>query len=57
MRRMLTSEIEAFSEKLLGYKITQKELRLMPYLLDCMMNQHSINPRKIENQERAILSE
>lgn len=38
------------------YKITKEELRLMPYLQYCLMNNQSIDPCKISSEERKILS-
>lgn len=38
------------------YNITREELRLMPYLQYCLMNNLSIDPRKIIPEERKILS-
>ena len=57
MRGKLTEQIEKKSEELLGYKITQAELRLMPYIQFVMMNDQVIDPRKINPEERKILSD
>lgn len=56
-RGQLTGAIKAKSQELLGYEITQQELRLMPYVQSTMMNDHVIDPRKINGEERTILSE
>ena len=55
-RGSLTPRIEAKSAELLGYEIDQCELRLMPYVMDVMMNAQRIDPRKINEEERAVLS-
>lgn len=54
-RGMLTDRIRKYSEETLGYEITQIELRLMPYILDTMMNDQKLDPRKLNNEERGIL--
>jgi hypothetical protein len=53
---MLTEEITQKSEMLLGYAISKKELRLMPYLIYCLTNNQNIDPSNIDAEERAILS-
>ena len=55
-RGQITDEIKAKSKELLGYEIDQKELRLMPYVQRVMMNEQVIEPRKINEEERGILS-
>lgn len=42
MRGMLTEEITQKSEMLLGYAISKKELRLMPYLIYCLTNNQNM---------------
>jgi len=56
MRGMLTEEITRKSEMLLGYAISTKELRLMPYLIYCLTNNQNIDRSNIDAEERAILS-
>lgn len=56
MRGMLTEEITRKSELLLGYAISQKELRLMPYLIYCLTNNQNIERNNIDTEERTILS-
>lgn len=56
LRGMLTDRIKQKSKELLGYEITQKELRFMPYILYQMMNEQKIDPNKINEEERNILS-
>lgn len=39
----------------LGHPLTQKELRLIPYLNDCALNHKPIDQRKIDDEEREII--
>lgn len=55
-RGKLTERIKAKSKELLGYEISVRELRLMPYVLTCMMNDQRIDPRKVSGEERDILA-
>ncbi len=55
-RGQLTDRIKERSKELLGYEINVKELRLMPYLLDIMMNNQRIDPSRINQEEREIFS-
>lgn len=55
-RGELTSRIKNKSKELLGYEITVRELRLMPYVLDRMMNTRKIDPNCVNGEEREILS-
>lgn len=55
-RGQLSDSIKAKSQELLGYEITQRELRLMPYVQSVMLNDQQIDPRKINSEEREILS-
>jgi hypothetical protein len=55
-RGKLTPEIEAKSEELLGYAITQRELRLMPYIQHVMMNDQRLDLNRINSEEREIVS-
>lgn len=54
-RGQLTPEIERKSRELLGYVISQQELRLMPYVQHCAMNDGYIDQRRVSAQEREIL--
>lgn len=49
-RGMLTQEI------INKYNFTQKELRLMPYVQYCCINNECIDPRKIDSEEREIIN-
>jgi len=55
-RGQLTNRILKKSKELLGYEICVKELRLMPYIIDVMINNQKIEPIKINRYEREILS-
>lgn len=55
-RGQLTDRIKKRSIELLGFEITQTELRLMPYILDVLMNSQKIDPRKINEEERTVLT-
>ena len=55
-RGVPTKEIKRMSLKLLGYKITTTELRLMAYVNYVMCNEQRIDIRKINQEERIILS-
>lgn len=55
-RGQLTAQIKQRVQELLGYEITQAELRLIPYVHYVMLNKQEIEPRKINSEERAILS-
>ena len=57
MRGALTNSIKAKSKELLGYEISLRELRLMPYIQFVMMNEQMIDPNRITQEERKILSE
>lgn len=54
-RGQLTPEIERKSRELLGYVISQQELRLMLYVQHCAMNDGYIDQRRVSAQEREIL--
>ncbi len=55
-RGQITDNIKKTSARLLGYEITQAELRLMPYVQYVMVNEQVIEPRKVNQEERGILS-
>ena len=56
-RGRLSDRIKQKSLELLGYEISQVELRLMPYLQYVMVNDQKLELRKINREERTILSE
>lgn len=55
MRGQLTEQIKQKSQDLLGYEITQKELRLIPYVLYCAMNAANIDRTRVNKEELEIL--
>jgi len=55
-RGKLTPEIETLGETLLGKKLTKEELRLLPYLDYLSKNCAGIEPCRINQTERDILS-
>lgn len=55
-RGVLTPEVQVVAKNLLGYELTVRELRLMPYLQYTVMNDKRINPNHINQEEREILS-
>lgn len=55
MRGVLTNEIQNHAVHLFGYSISQKELRLMPYLLDCSINNRPLERGKLDGAEMDIL--
>lgn len=55
-RGFLTEEIKAKSKELLGYEINTTELRMMPYLQYCLMNEQQLDPQKINDADRKIVS-
>ena len=55
-RGRISDRIKQRSLDLLGYEISQVELRFIPYLVYVMMNEQRIEPRKINQEEREILS-
>lgn len=55
LRGSLTERIKAKSKELLGYEITQAELRLMPYIQYVMVNDQRISIRHCNQDDRDIL--
>lgn len=55
-RGQLTERIKKKSVELLGYEISLRELRLMPYVQYCVMNSQNLDPNKVNQEERDILS-
>jgi len=55
LRGNLTKRIKSKSKELLGYEISQVELRLMPYILTVMMNEQRIQIRHCNQDDRNIL--
>ena len=58
MRGKITEEIEKKAKELLGIdKIETREYRLMPYIQYLATNSENIDPNKINQDERRILTE
>ncbi|ECT1020593.1 TPA: hypothetical protein H2A59_003850 [Salmonella enterica] len=54
-RGQVSPDIERKSRELLGYVISQQELRLMLYVQHCAMNDGYINQQRVSAPEREIL--
>ena len=54
-RGQLTTRIKKRSQELLGYEITQTELRLMAHLMYVMVNDHRFKPQSINHDDIMIL--
>lgn len=58
MRGAVTNQVKTIANETLGIKeITTKELRLMPYIQYVMMNEQRVDPKFMDPEERAILSD
>ena len=55
-RGQLTQRIKDKSKELLGYEITVRELRLMPYIMYVMQNEQRLDLNRINQEEREIIS-
>lgn len=55
-RGVLTQRIQEKAVEMLGRQIDMAELRLMPYIVSVMMDSQIIDPCKINQVERDILS-
>lgn len=55
-RGVLTSEVKALSKELLGYEITVTELRLLPYIMTCLMDNNCIGPAHVNSKDRAVFA-
>ncbi len=56
MRGQLTEDIQKLAKAFLGREITRLELRLYPYLDYQMKNEQKLDPRRINQEDRDILS-
>lgn len=54
-RGRLTDEVKELSMELLGYEITVRGLRLLPYIMLCLTDNINIDIARVSNEERAIL--
>jgi hypothetical protein len=55
-RGQLTDRIKQRSAELFGYEISQKELRLMPYLQYQLVNEQRLKPEHLNEDDREILA-
>jgi len=55
-RGQLTEYVQLIATRKFGYEISVTELRLMPYIMHVMMNSQKLDPNKINEEERKILS-
>lgn len=55
-RGELTDQVRAKMEAFLGRPTSKTELHLIPYLQYVMVNEQVIDPKKINREEREILS-
>jgi len=55
-RGILTEEVNKIAEDMIHRKITQVELRLIPYIQYAMVNEQKIEPRRVNAEEREILA-
>lgn len=55
-RGQLTDEIRLVMESFFGRGTTQAELRLLPYVHYCAVNDRRIDPKRVNEAERQILS-
>lgn len=55
-RGVLTDKVNEIAKKMIGREITTRELRLLPYIQYVMTNEQKIDIRKINQEEREILS-
>ncbi len=55
-RGMMTVEVKEISTKFLGREITVRELRLLPYVQDCLMNNRQLSREHLNAEEGIILA-
>lgn len=55
-RGKLTDAVQTAAKKHLNRPIDTFELRLMPYVQYCLMNDQNIEPAKVNGNERAVLT-
>lgn len=56
-RGQLTRAVADKSRELIGREVTLTELRLIPYVQYCMLNEGYLEPRQINRDEREVLSQ
>jgi len=55
-RGIITDKIKEKSLELIGYEITQKELRLLPYIDYLLKNSKGLDRRRITDEEITIIN-
>lgn len=55
-RGLLTTDAVKISEIMIGRAISQRELRLIPYIHYVMVNDRQIDPNRVNQEEREILA-
>lgn len=55
VRGELTGSIKAKMEAFLGRPVMRSELRLLPYLGYCLVNERRLDPNKVDSSERDVL--
>lgn len=53
-RGTLSEKVKKLSKSFLGYEMTVRELRLLPYIHYELMNSQKIDPLRINGEEREI---
>lgn len=56
-RGRLSEDVQVAAAAKLGREITKTELRLMPYVQYCLMNDQNIEPTRINQSEREVLTQ
>lgn len=56
MRGALTEEVQEVAKEKLGREISLRELRLMPYIWDCLMNNKNVNSLHVNQEERELMT-
>ena len=54
-RGSLTDKVKELSKELFGYEFTVTELRMLPYMMHCLLDNSNIDHQHINAEERAIL--
>ena len=55
-RGRITVKVQELAKKLLGRDITVAELRLMPYVMLKLMDNHNVDPQHINGDERKVFA-
>jgi len=54
-RGAITEAVRVLSKELFGYKIGVRELRLIPYIFQCLLDNINIGCEKVNDEERGII--